>query len=143
MANGLYRKAAQNLLEGKVNLLTDTVKAQLIGWGYEVDFAQHQWLSDIAADYRQVPAVTLIGKSCTNGVFDADDVTFAGVHDTQLPLSTAFAVVLYLDKGSGSAESTPLLAYLDTLDGIWPAVIIGTRTFSIGWANSLSRIFKV
>jgi len=143
MANGLYRKAAQDLLEGKVNLLTDTVKAQLIGWGYVVDFAQHRWLSDIPAEFRQVPAVTLTGKSTTKGVFDANDVVFAGVHDTKLPLSAAVAVALYLDNGTNDPESTPLLAYLDTLDGGWPAVIIGTRDISVGWANSLSKIFRI
>jgi len=143
MANGLYRKAAQDVLEGKVNLLTDTVKVQLIGWGYPVDFEQHQWLADIAAEFRQVPAVTLTGKSCTHGIFDADDVLFAGVHDTQLPLSAAACVVLYLDNGTNDPASTPLLAYLDTLDGAWPAVIVGTRDISVGWANSLNRIFRI
>jgi len=51
--------------------------------------------------------------------------------------------VLYLDKGTGSAESTPLLAHLDTFDGLWPVVISGTGDISVDWAQSLNRIFRI
>jgi len=147
VVNGLYWKARQALLEGQFNLLADTVKLTLLHFGYRPDYQAHQWLSDIGEDYRQVPALTLTGKTCTDGVFNAAPVTFTGVHDGllggdgMLP-GVVGGLLLYIDKGTGDAASTPLLACLQLVAQGLP-LFVGTRDITVDWSPSLNRIFRL
>lgn len=112
MANSWYRKGAEKVLDGSVDLLTDTIKCVLIDASdYSVDLAVHDALSDVAAGSRVGTAQTLGSKTVTDGVFDAADVTFTAV--TGDPCEY---VLFYKDSG---VESTSYLLWLfDTATGL-------------------------
>jgi len=150
VVNGLYWKARQALLEGQFNLLTDTVKLTLLHRGYQPDYQKHQWLADIDESYRQVPALTLTGKRCTDGVFSADPVTFTGVHDGLLGGDGTMpgvvgGLLLYIDKGTADTEGAASMPLLACLQAVAPAlqVFIGTRDISVDFSPSLNRIFRL
>ncbi len=117
MANKLYSKYKQALLTAGVNLVTGTVRAQLVDTSAYTYSDTHQFLSDVPAGARYGTAATLANKTVTNGVFDADDALF-----TSVPAGTANttdkeeAIVLYVD--TGTATTSQLIYYIDTATGL-------------------------
>lgn len=107
MANALYPKWKQALLEFTANNDLDgqTVKVALVTAGYTYSSA-HQFYSSVSASVVGTPQ-TIGSKTFTNGVFDGADVTFTAVTGSQVT-----QLVIYID--TGSAATSPLVAFLDT-----------------------------
>lgn len=107
MANALFPRWKQALLEFTAgnDLDGQTVKVALVTAGYSYSSAD-QYYSSVSASVVGTPQ-TLGNKTFTNGVFDADDVTFTAVTGSQV-----VALVIYID--SGNAATSPVVAFLDT-----------------------------
>jgi hypothetical protein len=105
MSNQLYPKYKETMLGAGVNLTSGTVKVALVDTGTYTYNAAHQFYSSVSGVVGT--PVTLGSKTVTNGVFDAADPTFSAVTG-----NTAEALVFYVD--TGSAATSPLLAYMDT-----------------------------
>lgn len=107
MANALYPRWKQALLEFTAgnDLDGQTVKVALVTAGYSYSSAD-QYYSSVSASVVGTPQ-TLGNKTFTNGIFDADDVTFTAVTGSQV-----VALVIYID--SGNAATSPVVAFLDT-----------------------------
>jgi hypothetical protein len=108
MANALYPLWKEQLLQftANNNLSAGTVKVALIDTGTYTYSAAHQFYSSATAAAVGTPQ-TIGSKTFTNGVFDGADVTF-----TTVTGSTVEALILYID--TGSAATSPLVAYIDT-----------------------------
>jgi len=78
---------------------------------------------------------TLTNKTVTNGVFDADDVTFSSVTG-----SAVSQIVIY--KDTGTASNSPLIAYFDSPTSGLPITPNGGN-ITIAWSNDSSKIFKL
>ena|ERR1043166_2245504 len=136
MADGKYATALKALEDGNINLLSDTIKVVLIDTGlYTVNLATHQYLSDIASGARIAISPALSGKSDTDGVFDAIDVTLTSVAGG----STVGAIAVFQD--SGSPASSRLIMYTETAGGLPYATNGGDIT--VQWDNGASRIFAI
>lgn len=105
MANALYPKFKESLLQAGVNLSTGTVKVALVDTGTYTYASTHQYLSSLTGVVGT--AQTLGTKTFTNGVFDAADAIFTAVTG-----NSAEALVIYVD--TGTASTSPLVAYIDT-----------------------------
>lgn len=107
MANALYPKWKEQLLQftANNNLSAGTVKVALVTSGYTYS-ATDQFYSSVSASVVGTPQ-TIGSKTFTNGVFDGADVTFSAVTGSQVT-----RLVIYID--TGSAATSPLVAYLDT-----------------------------
>ena len=105
MANALYPKFKESLLQAGVNMSSGTVKVALVDTGTYTYSAAHQYLSSLTGVVGT--AQTLGTKTFTNGVFDAADATFTAVTGNSVE-----ALVLYVD--TGTAGTSPLIAYIDT-----------------------------
>lgn len=108
MANALYPLWKQALLEFTANNDLDgqTVKVALIDTGvYTYNSANQFWSSAVAAVVGTPQ--TIGSKTFTNGVFDGADVTFTAVTG-----SSVEALIIYID--TGTAGTSPLVAYIDT-----------------------------
>ena len=136
MANALYDKGRQAFAGGAINWTSDTIKAVLVDTGqYTVNLASHQYLSDIASGARIATSAALTTPTDTAGVCDADDVSIGSVS------GNVGAIVLY--KDTGSASTSPLIAYLDTGSGL-PVSNLSGATVNIAWDNtSGKKIFKL
>lgn len=132
MANTLYPKGKQKFLTGSLNLSSDTVKAILVPSSYTYSSA-HEFLSDLGTTLNV--GMPLTTKTVTDGVFDADDVTFAAV----IAGSTAKAVALY--KDTGTASSSPLIAFIDTIVG-FPVATNG-GDIQVVWDSGSYKIFSL
>lgn len=108
MANALYPKWKEQLLQftANNNLSAGTAKVALIDTGsYTYNSADQFWSSASAASVGTPQ--TLGSKTFANGVFDAADVSFTSVTGNSVE-----ALIIYID--TGSAATSPLVAYIDT-----------------------------
>lgn len=132
MANTLYPLWKQELIKGTANTaLTGTIKVVLVDTNTYTYSAAHQFYSSITGVPTSIAAAppTLASKVYTNGIFDAADVTFSSV--TLGP--NCEALVIYCD--TGSAATSPLIAYLDTGISGMPVTPNG-GDITVVWNNS-------
>ena len=135
MANSLYDKGRQKFLEGSLVWLTDNIKIVLVDNGqYTVNLATHEFLSDIASGARTATSGNFASKTSTAGVADAADITFTAVTGVQ-----SESLVIY--KDTGTASTSPLIAYIDTATGL--PVTPNGGDINVVFDNGANRIFKL
>lgn len=135
MANALYAKAKEALLGADLDLVTDNIKVVLVDTAdYTPNVATDDSLADIPAGARIATSANLSGKSITDGVFDADDVTFSSVVGDE-----AEALVIYKDTGVESTST--LIAYIDTGTGL--PITPNSGNIILQWSGSLTKIFAL
>lgn len=134
MANALYAKGAEKILSGAINLTTDTIKVALVKNTYPQSLTADEFYTDISAYVLGTPQA-LSSKSVTGGKFDAGDPTFTAVTAGD----TSEALVIY--KDTGTAGTSPLLAYIDTITGFPLATNGGDITPQ--WDNGANKIFSL
>ena len=108
MANALYPKWKEQLLQftANNNLSSGTVKVALVDTGVYTYNSADQFYSTLSSAVVGTPQ-TIGSKTFTNGVFDGADATFTAVTGNSVE-----ALVLYVD--TGTASTSPLVAYIDT-----------------------------
>lgn len=108
MANALYPKWKEQLLQftANNNLSAGTVKVALVDTGVYTYNSADQFYTSVSSAVVGTPQ-TIGSKTFTNGVFDGADVTFTTVTGASIE-----ALVLYVD--TGTAATSPLVAYIDT-----------------------------
>lgn len=135
MANALYDKGREAFLTGGISWSADSIKAVLVDTGaYTPNVATHQFLSDIAAGARVATSANLGSKTVAAGVADAADSLFTAVSGPSVE-----AVVLY--KDTGTAGTSPLIAYIDTASGL--PVTPNGGDITVVWDNGANKIFKL
>lgn len=108
MANALYPKWKEQLLQftANNNLSSGTVKVALVDTGVYTYNSADQFYTSVSSAVVGTPQ-TIGSKTFTNGVFDGADVSYTAVSG-----NTVEALVIYID--TGSAATSPLVAYIDT-----------------------------
>lgn len=115
MASVVYNSYKKYALNGGVDLDTDTIKVGLVTSAYSPNIDTDEFYSDITNEVSgtgySAGGEALANKSVTQdntdneGVFDADDVTWAA--------STITARGAFLYKDTGVAATSPLICYFD------------------------------
>ncbi|WP_064256270.1 hypothetical protein [Rhodococcus sp. HS-D2] len=137
MANLIYTKAKEAFLAGSIALVTDDIRVILIDTaGYTVNGSTHQYLSDIPTPARVATSGALTGKSVTNGVFDAADVTFSALGGASVE-----AIILY--KHTGTAATSRLIAYIDTSGGSGITFVPNGGDLTLKWSDGAAKIFRL
>lgn len=135
MADVLYNSFKRDIMNGAIDLDTDTIKVMLVTASYTPDQDAHTKRSDITNEVVGTGYTTggsaLAGKAVTadntgnKGVFDADDIAWTS------STITARGAVLYKSRG-GASSADELICYLDfTADKVST-----TGTFTIAWNAS-------
>lgn len=133
MTTALYKKGAQSIFNKEIDLDTDTIKCSLMKNDYAQNLSADDFYNDISASV--LATVTMTGKTITDGVFDADDVTFSAVAGG----STAEAVVIW--KDTGNVATSNLICYYDAITGFPIATNGGDIT--VQWDSGSSKIFAI
>jgi len=137
MANTIYPKGREGFAGGDVAWDTDTIKLVAVDAGYTYD-AAHDFLADVGAGARVATSSAFTGKSITDGVLDADDVTLAS-----LPAGdTITAIVVFQDTG---VEATSrLILFFDTkADTTAISVATNGGDVVVTWSNTATKIAQV
>lgn len=116
MANVFYNSAKKKLLDGSIDLDTDTFKAMLVTASYTPDQDAHDFRDDVtnevsgtgySAGGATLGSVTLAQDNTNNrAVFDAADTAWAS------STITARGAVIYKSRG-GASSADELLCYID------------------------------
>jgi hypothetical protein len=135
MANSLYTKAKQGLIDGSIDLDTDDIRVILVdGADYTPNLANHDNLDDIPAGARVAVSGALQNKSVTDGVFDADDIVIASVSGDQFEY-----LVLY--QHTGVESTSRLILLIDSATGL-PCTPNGSD-ITVQWASGADKIFRL
>jgi hypothetical protein len=115
MADVLYNFFKKSIMNGGVDLDTDTIKVMLVTSSYTPDQDTHDYMNDVTNEVTgtgyTAGGQALAGKAVTQddtdneGVFDADDITWS------TSTITARGAVLY--KDTGASTTSPLICYFD------------------------------
>lgn len=109
MANRWFKKGKEGFA-GDVNWSTDDIRVVLLSAAYVVNLDTHDFLDDIAAGARIATSANLTGKTLTDGILDAADLTFssvAGARITQFvvykwtAVEATSRVLIHGNEGSG------------------------------------------
>ena len=136
MANFIYGKAKQSLLNGEFNISSDSLKVLLVTDSYVPNQNADQFVSNISSSYIKQRTSSLTNVTNILGVIDADDVLVASY--SGLPFK---ALVIYKDSGTDSTSR--LLAYIDTATGIPFLGINAVTDITINWSNSSNKIISL
>ena len=79
MANALYPKFKQNLLEGDIDFDTGTITAYLVDTADYTYSAAHELVTDLTGGAGVVASQTTAMTSLTDGTLDVADFTFSAV----------------------------------------------------------------
>ena len=115
MADVIYNSFKQKIMDGSIDLDTDTIRVALVTSSYTPDQDTHEDYADITnevvgtgytAEGAALASVTVTKDNTDNeGVFDAADVVWT------TSTITARGAVIY--KDSGTAGTSWLICYLD------------------------------
>jgi hypothetical protein len=136
VANFIYGKAKQSLLNGEFNISSDSLKVLLVTDSYVPNQNADQFVSNISSSYIKQRTSSLTNVTNILGVIDADDVLVASY--SGLPFK---ALVIYKDSGTDSTSR--LLAYIDTATGIPFSGINAVTDITINWSNGSSKIISL
>ncbi len=137
MASALYPKAKESFLSQNpsIDMDTDTIKVALINTSTDYTYSSaHQFMSSVT-HYSGTTDQTLGSKTVASGVFDAADSTFTAVAIDGS--KTVQALVIY--KDTGSAATSPVIAYIDGFSAVTP----NGGDITISWDNGASKIFAL
>jgi hypothetical protein len=133
MANALYGKGREKFLSGDIAWDTDNIKASLVDTGtYTVAIDTHEFYSDLSGVVAD--SGNLASKTVALGVADAADVTFSSVTG-----SSAEALVIW--KDTGTASTSPLIAYIDTATNL--PITPNGGDITVAWDSGANKIFKL
>lgn len=132
MASALYNSFKRDIMNGAIDLDTDTINVMLVTVTYTQDIDAHTKRSDITNEVTgtgyTAGGAALANKAVTadntdnEGVFDADDLAWT------TSTITARGAVLYKARG-GASSADELIAYID-----FAADKVSTAgTFTIAW----------
>lgn len=130
--NYLLPAAKQALLEGRVDWRTDPIYCVLVNTGTYTFSLVHASLADIPPWARIATSGTLVNKTTTNGVADADDITFS---DVLGPVASAIAIF------NGTGDSSLYMVYADQAVGL--PVAPNGAPITVFWDNGTRRVFAI
>jgi hypothetical protein len=141
VANAVFPKAKEGFLDGSIDLDTAVIKVALVR-GYSYNSA-HEFVSDVTnTGTIHATSGALTGIDVTNGVFDADDVTFttpaSDANQHSLLIFQSSAVAGGSDVGSSSQR---VIAWIDTGTGV-PIVPAG-GDINVVWDSGANKIFSL
>lgn len=132
MADVLYPKGKEAILNGDIDFNSDDIRAVFLDDTYTYD-AAHDFLNDVSAKVLGT-AVQITSPTIALGVFDGASTTLIAV-----PLGIAKAILIY--KHTGTESTSALIAYLDGAPEL-PLTTVGSDII-IAWDSGANKIFAL
>lgn len=137
MANFIYKKAKESILNGEFNLSSNNLKVLLINKSlYTPNENSDQYISDIPANAIKKRSNNMTNITNSLGVLDADNVSMGDYNGQSFD-----GIVLYQ---SGSSDSnSKLIFFIDTSSGL-PFIGSNSDTpITIIWSDSNTKILSI
>jgi hypothetical protein len=130
MANFIYGKAKQGILNGYFNFSTNSFKVALVKNTYTPSQNVDEFLSDVSILNIAYRTENLPSLSNVLGTINSQDFVFT------LPANTSFNSAVIYQVGSSDSNSR-LLAYIDTATGFPFTGSQNEVTVAFDWLNSV------
>lgn len=134
MANFVYGKAKQAILNGGFNFSSNSFRIALVKDTYTPNQNVDEFLSDIPAIKIAYTTQILPNISNTLGVINSQDFSFS------LPANTSFNAAIIYQAGSSNVDSR-LLIYIDTAEGLPFTGSQNPVTVSFDWISSVISLW--
>lgn len=131
MASAVYNNFKKNIMNGSIDLDTDTIKVALVTSSYSPNIDTDEFFSDVTNEVAGA-GYDAGGKALANKVVTEDTTDDEGVFSADPVIwttatITATGAVIY--KATGDSSTSPLICYID-----FAATKISTAgTFTITW----------
>jgi len=136
VANAVYTKAKQSLLNGEINTNSSNYRVIFLDTNiYTPNMSSDQYVSDIPSNAIKAVSENLNNVTSTNGVLDADDLNVQ--HD-----GSAFEAMIIYQVGSSDSNSR-LIVYIDDSEGLPFAGSNSSLAITIFWSNTISKILSL
>lgn len=106
MANVVFAKAKESILEGEIDVTSDQLKVLIIDSGYTPNINSDRFVSDVPVNSIKYRSQSLINVTNVLGVVDAEDLVISNY-----PGNAFNAIIIY--KDTGSDQTSPLIAYIN------------------------------
>lgn len=137
MSNQLYPKGREGFLAGDAAWDSDDFRVVAADATYTFSTA-HDFLDDVGAGARVATSGALAGKTTTDGVADANDVTYTALAAGD----TITQIIVY--KHTGVEATSLLIAYYDTkADSTAISVPTNGGDVVVQWSSGSNRMFKL
>lgn len=136
MANFVYKKAKQAILNGQFNFSADSFRVSFIKNSYTPNENSDEFLSDIPSASMAYTTGNIAGITNTLGTIDAGDFNFT------IPENTAFNAIVFYKVGSNDADSR-LLFYIDNSTGLPFSGSSEVVTVIFNWNNDINKILSI
>lgn len=143
MANAVYGKGRQHILQGDIAYLTDSIRCFMCTSGYTASINADEFVSSIGSGSNPtMPANTLgvladsifASKTSTLGTANAANLTFHSISGSQI-------TQLIILKDTSNWATSPLIARIDTATGL-PLTPNG-GDININWDTGSNKIFTL
>lgn len=133
MASRMYAKGKEHILNGDIDFLNDNIVVMLVSSEYVPDTDVDEACSVIPQN-AIIAEETLSGTTISNGVFDADDITFSAVSGAVVSY-----IVIALDSPAYSTNW--LISIIDDATAL-PLTTTGDD-ITIQWSDESTKIFGI
>jgi hypothetical protein len=142
VASALWDPGREGFLDGTIDWDTAVIKCALVR-GYSFN-ATHRFVNEVtgAGGTLVATSAALTFKTVTNGVADAQDVTFASVPaGAAIPAIIIFQSSAVTGGSDVAATAQRLIAYIDTATGL--PVTPNGQNITVAWDSGSNRIFRL
>jgi hypothetical protein len=136
MANFVYKKAKEAILNGEFNFSSNNFKILFLKNTYSPNENIHEFVSDIGSSNISYRSPEIQNITNTLGVIDADNLTLS------LPANTSFHSIVFYQLGINDSNSR-LLFYIDDSDGLPFPGSLQPITVVFNWSNEVSKILSI
>lgn len=136
MANFVYKKAKQAILNGQFNFSADSFRVSFIKSSYIPNENSHEFLSDIPSLSIAYTSENITEITNNLGIIDAGDFS------STIPENTAFNAIIFYKVGSNDGNSR-LLFYIDSSTGLPFTGSSEAVTVIFNWNNDINRILSI
>ena len=137
MANFIYKKAKEAILNGEINFSSNSFKALLVDISaYTVSENTHQFVSDVPAGSIRKRSNNLSLVTNTLGVVDANDLIISDY------TGEAFGAIILYQVGYSDSVSR-LIFYIDSSSGLPFSGSTNNVPVTIFWDNSNNKILSI
>jgi len=137
MANFIYKKAKEAILNGEINFSSNSFKALLVDIAtYTANQDVDQFASDVPAESIRKRSNNLSLVTNTLGVVDADDLIISDY------TGEAFGAIILYQVGYSDSVSR-LMFYIDSSSGLPFSGSSNNTPVTIFWDNSNNKILSI
>lgn len=136
MANFVYTQCKKAILKGEIDFINDSFKVLVLSSAYTPNQNTDEFVANIPSNAILARSNEITNKVVSNNTFDAADISISDYS------GTAFnALAIYKDTGNDNTSN--LIFYINTANGLPFAGVNAETDITIQWSNDSGKILSL